>query len=544
MRSDDVPEAETPRRAPHVIVILADDMGYSDVSCYGGEIPTPAIDALAASGVRFTQFYNTARCSPSRASLLTGLHPHQTGVGILTENEAPDGYDGELNDRCATVAELLAASEYTSYLAGKWHLAADIETPNGAWPTRRGFDRFYGVLQGACSYFNPGDLLMRDETRVDDARDPDFYLTDAISDEASRLIARHVEDTPQHPFFLFVSYTAPHWPLHAPEADIARFRHHYDAGWDQLRRERRERQQELGILDDQWQLTDRDPEVPAWDDVADPDWQARRMEVYAAQVHRMDAGIGRIVQTLRDLGQLDDTLILFLSDNGGCAEELDFDLSPYSEPRTRAGAEVRFGNEPGIVPGDEGTYASYGRPWANLSNAPFREYKHWVHEGGIATPLVVHWPAGIGTDPRIRHQPFQLTDIVPTVLDAARAHYPAEVDGRPILPSEGVSMLPVMRGATAPERSLFWEHEGNGAVRSGRWKLVRKYGEPWELYDIDVDRTELHDLAAAHPDLVARLSAEYQQWAERCGVKPRDELLRARLRRATTPEAPQPADPA
>lgn len=518
-------------QAPNVLLVLNDDMGFSDLGCYGGEVRTPHLDRLAAGGVRLSQFYNTARCSPSRASLLTGLHPHQTGIGILTEDDSPDGYPGNLNRRCVTIAEVLRSAGYATGLSGKWHLAHDWTTPTDAWPLQRGFERFYGTLAGAGSYYHPTTLTRGDENAEHEALAPDFYYTDAISDDAARVLADHARDRPGRPFFHYVAYTAPHWPLHAREEDIAAHQGRFDAGWDRLREERMARLIELGILAPSWRLSERDPTQPAWADAEHKEWQCRRMETYAAQIDRMDRGIGRILRTLEQTGQLENTLIIFLSDNGGCAEQVEADWETWMEEgliarrRTRDGHAVRFGNDPHIVPGAEDTYSSYGRAWANLSNAPFREYKHWVHEGGIATPLIVHWPTGLPAGGAIRHQPHQLPDIMATILDATGLAYPDTYEGRPILPLEGRSLLPTLRGEPVAARPLFWEHEGNAAVRLGRWKLVRKYPGPWELHDMEADRTELHDLAARYPERVAAMVDDYAAWAARCGVIPRERIL-------------------
>ncbi|MQA81293.1 MAG: sulfatase-like hydrolase/transferase [Streptosporangiales bacterium] len=514
-------------------------MGFSDIGCYGGEIDTPNLDRLARAGTRLTQFYNSPRCTPSRASLMTGLHPHQVGVGILNFDDTPDGYPGNLSERCVTAAEALGAAGYGTYLSGKWHLASDMENPNPAWPARRGFDRVYGTLEGAGSFYQPRTLV-RDERNVEEeALDPEFFYTDAISDNACGFVADHHERRGDDPLFLYLAYTAPHWPLHAHEDDIARYRGRFDEGWDVLRRKRLDRLVNEGILDEAWPLSDRDPRVEAWDDTADKEWQARRMEVYAAQVTRMDAGIGRVLDTLDRLGRLDNTLFVFLSDNGGCAEEMppesvkEFVTSfvPMHE-HTRAGVPVVPGNTSEVMPGPEHTYASYGRGWANLSNAPFREYKHWVHEGGIATPFLVHWPAGLGQPRRLCHTPYQLVDVLPTLLDVAGAAYPSERAGELVPQAEGRSMLPALRGEDVDgERPLFWEHEGNAGVRQGRWKVLRKHAKDWELYDVAADRTELHDLAAEHPGRVASMTTAYEGWAERCGVIPREQVLALYARR-------------
>jgi len=520
-------------RRPDIVLILADDMGFSDIASYGGEIDTPALDRLAERGVKLTQFYNTARCSPSRASLLTGLHPHQVGIGILNFDDSPDGYPGNLSENCATIAEVLKDSGYATYLSGKWHLAVDMENPNDAWPTRRGFDRFFGTLEGAGSFYQPR-TLMRDEENIEHEATADgWFYTDAITDNAVQFLRDHEAQRAEDPFFMFVSYTAPHWPLHAHEEDIAKYANRFDEGWDALREQRLERLIKFGIIDPSWRLSDRDERVPAWEDVVDKAWESSRMEVYAAQIDRMDQGIGRILDQLESTGRLDNTLIIFLSDNGGCAEEMPPEsvkefvtaFVPLKET-SRSGQPVVPGNVTGLRPGPEETYQSYGRAWANLSNTPFREYKHWVHEGGIATPFIVHWPAGLGdADGRLATQPCQLVDVLPTLAEVAGAQYPSHRKGQPIPPAEGHSLLPVLRGEANPERDLFWEHEGNCAVRRGKWKLVRKYRHPWELYDIDADRTELNDLAAQHPELVKELEAAYDAWAKRCGVIPRDRVL-------------------
>ena len=514
---------------PDIVLILADDMGFSDIGCYGGEIETPNIDRLAREGVRMTQFYNTARCSPSRASLMTGLHPHQVGVGILNFDDTPDGYPGDLTEDCVTVPEALGAAGYATYLSGKWHLSSEMETSHPSWPTRRGFDRFFGTLEGAGSFYRPR-TLMRDETNVEhEAEAPGWFYTDAISDNAVSFVEQHHAERADDPFFLYLAYTAPHWPLHAHEDDVARYRGRFDAGWDALREERLARLVKEGIVEDGAELAARDPRVPAWDDNDEKAWDARRMEVYAAQVDRMDRGIGQLLDTLERLGRLDNTLVVFLSDNGGCAEELDVDFVTAFVPlqeTTREGAPVVPGNVPGLMPGSEATYQSYGRSWAHLSNAPFREYKHWVHEGGIATPLVARWPRGLtGEGGSLHRAPHQLVDVLPTLLDAAGASYPTSRGAVVVPPAEGRSMLPGLNGAAAESTDLFWEHEGNSAVRSGEWKLVRKHAGDWELYAIESDRAEAHDLAAEHPDVVADLEARYEAWAGRCGVIPRETVL-------------------
>jgi arylsulfatase len=522
------------RKSPNVILILNDDMGYSDIGCYGGEIRTPNLDRLASNGLRFTQFYNTARCSPSRASLLTGLHPHQTGVGILTYDTGPDGYPGNLNRRCVTIAEVLRENGYRTYMSGKWHVASELAEPSDAWPCQRGFDRFYGTIIGAGSYFDPNTLTRNNENTEHEARtDGGFFYTEAITAEAVRFIRDHARECSDQPFFHYVAFTAPHWPLHAHEGDIARYRGRFDEGWDQLREQRLERMVDAGLIDPSWKLTDRDPTQPEWDQAESKEWQLRRMETYAAQIDRMDQGIGQIVAALEETGQLADTVILFLSDNGACAEDIPegvpvaelVDQLEIARSHTRDGRAVKIGNCPDVMPGGEDTYQSYGTAWANLSNTPFRLYKHWVHEGGIATPLIVHWPSGISAKGELRHAPGQLPDIMATVLDITGAVYPERYNGHEILPVEGSSLAGLFE-EDSPERGpLFWEHEGNAAVRVGKWKLVREYPGPWELYDMDNDRTEMTNVVGSFPERVLEMRGLYEKWAGRSGVKPRERLL-------------------
>jgi arylsulfatase len=523
---------------PNILLIMNDDMGYSDIGCYGGEVRTPNLDQLADNGVRFTQFYNTARCCPTRASILTGLHPHQAGIGWMTTDLDEDGYRGDLNETCVTIAEALKFAGYATYMSGKWHVSRN-QSPDGSkqsWPCQRGFDRYFGILGGAANYWQPSSLT-RDNEPIDLASLPeDFFLTDAISDEAGNFIREHAANDSGIPFFLYTAYSAPHWPLHAPEEDISQYQGRFSAGWDRLREERLERMRTMGIVDESWPLTERDWSQLSWEDASDKAWQERRMEVYAAQIDRMDQGIGRIVAALKQTNQIDNTLILFLADNGACAEEFAPKAKPLSTnnpagiTHTRDGKTILVGNDPSIMPGSEDTYQSYGIPWANLSNTPFREYKHWVHEGGISTPLIAHWPSVIDQVGTLRHDPGQLTDIMATCLDVADAEYPAQLNGNDIVPLEGTSLAPIFHGQHNYKEALIWEHEGNKAVRQGHWKLVCKYPGDWELYDLVANRTETNDVAVQHPDVVKELRSIYDAWAERCGVKPWD-VIAERLRK-------------
>jgi len=518
---------------PNVVLILNDDMGYSDIGCYGGEVDTPNLDRLAARGLRFSQFYNTARCSPSRASMLTGLHPHQTGVGILTYDSGPEGYAGNLNQRCVTIPQALKTNGYTTYMSGKWHVASNLTEPTDTWPLQRGFDHFFGTIIGAGSFYDPNTLTRGNDSAEHEARAEGFFYTDAISDQAVAYIEQHQSESPERPFFTYVAYTAPHWPLHAHDADIAKYRGRFDKGWDALREERLNRLVESGLLSEAWKLTDRDPTQPPWSDAEQKAWLLRCMEVYAAQIDRMDQGIGRIVAALEKCGQLDNTVIIFLADNGACAEDIPEGVTVdelvnklmIARAKTRSGEPVHFGNDPARMPGPENTYQSYGTAWANLSNTPFRLYKHWIHEGGISTPLIVHWPKGIAEAGGIRHAPGYLPDIMATILDLTGTAYPASFEGRPIEALEGRSLVPVLARDGLQRPPMFWEHEGNAAVRIDRWKLVKRYPQPWELYDMEADRTELHNLAAAHPERVADMARQYDAWATRCGVIPREKIV-------------------
>jgi arylsulfatase A-like enzyme len=521
-------------KKPNIVLILNDDMGYSDIGCYGGEIETPNLDRLAANGLRFSQFYNTARCSPSRASLLTGLHPHQTGIGVLTYSFGPEGYAGNLNDQCVTIPEALKTNGYRNYMSGKWHVAGNLTEPTASWPLQRGFDEFFGTIIGAGSFYDPNTLTRGNENIEHEAKeDKAFFYTDAISDQAVEYIRRHADRNPDQPFFQYVAYTAPHWPLHAHDEDIAKYKGRFDAGWDALREARLQRLVDAGLLDKAWALTERDLTQPAWTQAEHKEWLLRCMEVYAAQIDRMDQGIGRILDALEQTGQLENTLVIFMSDNGACAEDIPENV-PVDElvnnlmiarSHTRDGVEVRFGNKPDIMPGPEDTYQSYGTAWANLSNTPFRLYKHWIHEGGISTPLIFHWPEGISEKGGVRHTPGYLPDIMATILDISSTAYPQQRDGKPVPALEGTSLMSVFNGDVGERGPMFWEHEGNAAVRIGNWKLVRKYPDPWELYDMAQDRTETRDLAAQHPERVADMRARYDEWAARCGVIPREKIL-------------------
>ncbi|MBL7141245.1 MAG: arylsulfatase [Planctomycetes bacterium] len=534
--------AAAPAKRPNLIVIMSDDMGFSDLGCYGGEIATPTLNGLAAKGVRFTQFYNTARCCPTRASLLTGLYQHQAGIGHMMGNNNLPGFQGDLGTNCVTMAEALRPAGYGTYMTGKWHVTPyrGPDTPKHNWPCQRGFDRYFGTIHGAGSFYDPNGLT-RDNEFIPPGSD-DFYYTDAISDNAATYIRDHRREKPQAPFFMYVAYTAAHWPMHARPEDIAKYKGRYDAGWQAVRQARYQRMRRMGLLKEQWDLSPRDAEL--WENVSPEDraWHIRRMEVYAAMVTVMDEGIGRIVQALKDTGAYENTLILFLQDNGGCAEEFGSQGEPRNNaknvkaepmapgelqtqmvpPVTRDGKPVRVGH--GVMPGPADTYIAYGKEWANVSNTPFRLYKHWVHEGGIATPLIAHWPAGI---PESRHgayepQPGHLIDIMATCVDLAGAAYPKTFKGKEITPMQGVSLAPAFSGKDLGRPGpIYWEHEGNRAVRDGKWKLVAKGAAgDWELYDMEADRSELHNLADQHPDRVKEMAERWETFARQAHMIP------------------------
>jgi len=510
---------------PDVLIILADDMGYSDIGCYGGEIPTPHLDALAAGGLRLTQFYNAARCSPTRAALLTGVHPHEAGMGILAEDQvqrAPDnagpGYRRYLAPEVMTLAELLRPAGYATALSGKWHLGFQGEEKR---PLARGFDHFYGLLAGSSSYHRPAAPrpFTRGHEMLPPPEDPEFYATDAIAGDAIRFLRTREKD---EPFFLYLAFTAPHWPLHARTEDIAKFTGRYREGWDVWRERRFARQRELGIIPDRTRLSPRDDGVRAWSDLTTEE-QGRldfRMAVYAAQVHRMDWNIGRVIAALRELGRLHNTLVIFLSDNGASAE-------PYTDA---GGGVFEAVNRPGAFglgsARDPAGGSSYGTGWANVSNTPFRRYKSRLHEGGVRTPLIVHWPAGLHVTPgAIDHRPGDVTDLVPTVLELAGIGRPLAHRGEPMPPLRGRSLVPRFaagKAETDTPRDFYWEQYGHRAMRRGDWKAVRTDAPDaaWELYRLDADGSELENLAAVELAKLAEMIDAWEAWAAASQVWP------------------------
>jgi arylsulfatase len=496
---------------PDVVIFLADDMGYSDLPGYGGEIDAPALESLAHEGVRFSQFTVTPRCSPTRASLLTGRSPHAAGVGWLADSPSEhEAYRGAIRPEVETLPEMLARADYRSYAVGKWHLDPAIDPAGPDSPRARGFERYFGVLRGADDFWAP-ESLARDDERLPPP-EPPFYLTDAITEQAAAYVRRHAEETPERPFFLYVAFTAPHWPVQAPDEDIAAHVGRFADGWDTVRERRAERIRQLGFLGDRWALAPRDPAVPPWTQAPDPVWQRARMRAYAGMVRAMDRGVSRVLDAVRQTGRRKQTLVFFLSDNGASPET----LSPASRWLRRAAGfwtPEHYGDDPSVEPGGPESFQSVGRGWSNVSNAPFRGHKAVLYEGGIASPLLVRWPVGLdAARGSWVHAPAHVTDLAATILELAGLSAPEEL--------EGESFAPLLSGGTRTRGPVFWEHEGWAAVRDGDWKAVRPFRGEWELYDLAADRTELHDLAGERPEELARLVKSWDDWADRVGVQP------------------------
>jgi arylsulfatase A-like enzyme len=543
-------QAAQPPPRPNILIILADDSGFSDIGSYGGEIQTPNLDALAAGGLRFTQFYNGARCCPSRASILTGLYAQQTGVGLMTgKSQNLSGYEGRLNDSCVTLADVLKLAGYQTFMSGKWHVGDML-------PTTRGFDRFYGFYTGySVNSYNPNMMGLFPPGPMHSYPPGKFYATDAITDYALDFIDQGRKD-PTHPWFTYLAYQASHFPLMAPADEVAKYVPIYEQGWDKIRDGRLARIKQLGILPASSLLSPRSPipkpaiaerddgligqdaQVnPAWDSLPADRREdlAYRMAVYAAMTEHMDRDIGRVVDDLRSHGDLHNTLILFLSDNGACAEWAPFgfdlklkypnddgthgsghggDWNSYVKPVLHTGPALAMMGQRG------GTGIGYGSGWANACNTPFRMYKHYDHEGGISTPLIAYWPDGIKDAGALRAQVGDVIDLMPTVAELAGATYPTQHNGHAIVPMEGRSLVPAFANQPIERPALFWEHEGNRAVRVGDLKLVSLDSKPWELYDMSKDREELNDLSASMPDKVKTMSALWEAWAWRCHVYP------------------------
>lgn len=509
---------------PNIIVILADDLGFSDLGCYGGEVRTPVLDKMARQGVRMTQMYNSARSCPSRANLLTGLYPHQTGLGHMdaTRPAWPKGYAGfRSNSDNVTIAEVLKAAGYFTAMSGKWHLG---KTAN---PIQRGFQEYYGLLGGFNSFWNPDVYTRLPKDRASrQYKEGEFYATNVITDYAIDFINQAHQE--EKPLFLYLAYNAAHFPLHAPKEVTDKYMKTYLQGWDKIRDQRWKRIVKMGLLQGKSELSPRGvvPEslfedethpLPAWDSLTKEQQTdlARRMAIYAAMIDIMDANIGRVLDTLQKNGELDNTFIMFMSDNGACAEwhEFGFDKQTGTEYYTHVGAEL---DQMGLP----GTYHHYGTGWANVCCTPFTLYKHYAHEGGISTPCIIQWGKQIKHKGSIDHQPAQFSDIMATCIELAGTKYPKEYEGRKIIPTPGVSILPIVRGEEMPDRFIYAEHEGNRMVRKGDWKLVSANfrGDEWELYNIKEDRTEQHNLIKEYPEMARELENAYFEWADRSDV--------------------------
>jgi arylsulfatase A-like enzyme len=506
------------QQKPNVIIILVDDMGYSDIGCYGGEILTPNIDALSSVSMRFTQFYNTSRSCPARASLLTGLFQHETGIGQMSEDPGSktrnhngidsndwgvDGYKGYLNRKCVTIAEVLKDAGYHTYMSGKWHLGMHGQEK---WPLQRGFERYYGILAGACNYFKPsgGRGLTEDNTRLPVPQAP-YYTTDAFGDHAIKYLSEQKDDKP---FFLYLAFNAPHWPLMAKDEDIVKFKELYRSkGWDIIRQERYDRMIKMGIIDPNQGFAEW--ENRTWNQLSEKekDESAYRMAVYAAQVHCMDYNVGKLIDWLKKNNKFNNTLIFFLSDNGACAE-------PYEELGGGKMEDINKGYP----------FPSYGRAWAQTSNTPFRKYKCRSYEGGISTPLIVSWQNKLGDcKGELCKVPAYLPDIMPTILEATGTKYPKVYKNQTIYPLVGKSLFPALEKKTESlHKYMYWEHEGNRAIRYGDWKAVLdEKGLVWELYNIKNDRTERHNLASKNPSMLNKLIKKWDVWAKENFVLPK-----------------------
>ena len=505
------------KKKPNIIIILADDMGYSDIGSFGSEIKTPNLDEMANKGLKMTQFYNASRCCPTRASLLTGLYQHQAGVGDMMNTRKEPAYQGYLNKNCVTIAEALKTAGYTTIMAGKWHVGQAPEN----WPVKRGFDRYFGLIDGASSYFGP--FPYRPKQKITLALDDkeftpgkDYYSTNAYTDYAIKFIDENSKTS--KPFFLYLAYQAPHWPLHALPQDIAKYKGKYMQGWDQLRKARFDKLQATGIIPKNIKLSPRDSNLPEWNSLTKEEqiiWDDK-MAVYAAMIDCMDQNIGRIRKKIKDLGEENNTVIMFLSDNGASNESINpngFLPAIYQDSKKLAS--------------DPTSFTAYGFAGANVSNTPFRFFKHWEYEGGTATPFIAYGPtlikAGITS-----HQPGHIIDIMTTCLNLAGAKYPTVYKENTIKQTAGVNLMPLFKGKNwTGHEALFFEHEGNRAVRQGDWKLVSNYPDnQWHLYNMVADRTELNDLSKINPKKVQELARLYDDWASKADVISFEKLVK------------------
>lgn len=542
-----------PNQSPNIIIIMADDLGYSDLGCYGGEIATPNLDRLARNGVRFNAFYNTGRCCPTRASLLTGLYPHQAGIGKMTTDDGVPGYRGTLSKNTVTIAEALKRAGYQTGMVGKWHVSETVRRPDkdeelkwlahqadfgdfsepGTYPVARGFDKFYGTIWGVVDYFDPFSLVWGNKPVKTVPKD--FYYTNAIGDSSVAFVAQFTKagkdkakPDAARPFFLYVAYTAPHWPIQALPEDIKKYETLYKDGWQALRQKRHQRIIAQGVIDPaitplpEFMFPNAD-----WPTNPTKAWDARAMAVHAAMVDRMDQNIGKLIAKLKQTGQLDNTVILFLSDNGASPEDpTNYGPGFDRAGSTRDGQPVAFPTKKEVMPGGELIHAGIGEIWAHSINTPFRYYKARQHEGGIATPLIVHWPNGLRDKNRIVQEPMHVMDLMATCLDLAKSTYPTTYEGRTIPPTTGKSLVPLLTSATPPNQRihpvLFWEHFGAAALREMDWKIVRlAQKDDWELYDLKNNRSETINLACKYPDRVKQMAETWDKLAHQYQVYPK-----------------------
>ncbi|MGQ8338928.1 arylsulfatase [Sunxiuqinia sp. A32] len=519
-----VPTQPKVAEKPNILLLMVDDMGYSDLGCYGGEIQTPNIDQLASQGIRFTQMHNSARCCPTRASLLTGHHPQQAGINGMGVNLAMN---------TATIAEVLKENGYHTGMTGKWHLsqtkpvddpveqlrwmAHQVDygpfSPVENYPSNRGFEEHWGVIWGVVNYFDPFSLVHNEEAIKEVPED--FYITDFITQKSIDLIDEYGKDN--KPFFLYVAHTAPHWPLHALPEDIEKYKDTYKDGWEALRKSRYERMAEMGIIDKNTYSLPENSSGRAWADVEKKDYESACMSVHAAMIDRVDQGVGQIIQKLKETGQYENTIIMVLSDNGASYERgypPGFDRPGF----TRDSTIIEYNSD---HPGAETTWNYIGRAWASASNTPFRYWKMESYEGGTSTPFIVHWPAGLkGQENTINRGVTHVIDVLPTCLDVSDVDYPEMVNGQKTITPVGKSLMPLLLGETTSiHDTLYWEHQRGRAIRTAEWKMSALPNKDWELFNINEDHTEMNDLSDQYPEKVAELDKAWKKWATDLNIR-------------------------
>lgn len=535
-------QSAPPEKRPNIILIMADDLGFSDLGCYGGEIHTPNLDFLAANGIRYRQFYNTSRCCPTRASLLTGLYNQQAGIGKMTEQEDTPGYQGHITDNAVTMAEVLKTAGYHTAMSGKWHVSNTISqkdpkeqlawlnhqkefgdfSPIDQYPTNHGFEKFFGTIWGVVDFFDPFSLV--NGTEPVKTVPADYYHTDAINDTTVSYIKEFSKS--DKPFFIYVAQNAPHWPLMAKPADIEKYKNTYTEGWDAIREARYKKMIKLGLIDPtKTRLPIDDVDGPKWKDNPTKEWDARAMAVHAAMIDNMDQGIGRIISALKQTNELENTLIIFLSDNGASAENCAKYGPGFDRPNeTRDGRAIIYTTEKQVLPGPQTSYASIGQRWSHVVNTPYRYWKAESFEGGVHTPMIAYWPKGI----KVKKGSFSdhighVMDFMSTVCELAGAKYPSTFQGKKITPTTGKSLVASFsQSATAGHDVLFNEHFGARYVRKGDWKLVSAANDStWFLYNLAVDKSETDNLSARYPEKVKELQNSWQIWANTHGVFPK-----------------------